>query len=297
VSIEGVDYSWDRPNLGCLAASGKRFVVRYLTRDTTGKALTQGEAAAILAAGLRLVVLFEDSASRASQGIDAGRQDAQFAQQQLVACGGPANAPIYFAVDQDVQPSVVQPYFDGVVSELGSARTGVYGSYAVCAGVQSVGLRFQTYAWSGGRVLPGVDLYQHQNGVQLCGGTVDLCTALTDQPGFWGDTPASAGPTWQDGRSFPEEHMQSHLGQVIIRGGLGWAPLPQGVDPATVVSVVVLQQRPDAPGVGYRRVPVFSGLATGPTTPSGGPELVFENPPDMEEPDATYGFVLWTAGG
>lgn len=80
---------------------------------------------------------------------------------------------------------------------------------------------------------------------------------------------------------------------IQIRAGNGWAPLPPGVDPSRVKSAVVDQQKPDQVG-NYPRVPMFSGVATGPT-PSGGPELVFENPPDMVEPDGGYGFTLWVA--
>lgn len=184
--LEGVDYSYSRPNLACLVQSGKHFVLRYLSHDEN-KALSAAEVSQIRAAGLGLGVVFEDAAGRATQGFAAGRDDAAFAAQQLLDCGVPP-IPIYFAVDEDVDPASVQPYFDGAAGVLGLSLTGAYGSYRVCAGLH-VGKRWQTYAWSGGQVLATADLYQYANGASLCGGSVDLTRSLSADPGIWGVAP------------------------------------------------------------------------------------------------------------
>jgi hypothetical protein len=119
-------------------------------------------------------------------------------------------------------------------------------------------------------------------------GDYDVSLVNDFVPGLDQGPPSAVfGPTiWGD-------NVESFRGVVQARGGNGWCPLPANVDPNRVISVVVDQQKPDAPGVGYRRVPLFVGLATGPATPSGQPELVFENPADFEEPDGGFGFVVW----
>jgi len=226
--IEGVDFSSSRPDLACLVQNGKRFVMRYLSHDTGPKTLTAAEAQQIRAAGLALGVVFEDAAGRATQGYQAGVDDARFAAQQLQACGVPP-IPIYFAVDQDVDPATVQPYFGGVSMVLMS-RTGCYASYRVCAGL-NVAKRWQTYAWSGGQQLATADLYQYQNGVTLCGGTVDLTRALSADPGLWGlGTQAAFSNSSEDSTmayaTSPSEGM--FLG-IAADGSLQWSLNPNGV--------------------------------------------------------------------
>jgi len=52
VAVEGVDYSWSRPDPAALIKAGKRFVIRYVSYDQTGKNLTRKEADAIRAAAV-----------------------------------------------------------------------------------------------------------------------------------------------------------------------------------------------------------------------------------------------------
>lgn len=182
--MEGVDFSYARPDPACLVRAGKRFVVRYLSHDTA-KALSKAEADRYLAAGLDIVCVFEDSAGRALQGHDAGAADAEFAATQMTSCGGPGDGVIFFAVDEDVSPEQVQSYFDGTASVIGQDRTGPYGSYRIETGVVRVGHRWQTYAWSGGMVLATADLYQYRNGVTLCESAVDLTRAFAANYGGW----------------------------------------------------------------------------------------------------------------
>ena len=52
MSVEGVDYSWSRPDPAALVKAGKRFVIRYVSYDQTGKNLTRKEADAIRAAAV-----------------------------------------------------------------------------------------------------------------------------------------------------------------------------------------------------------------------------------------------------
>jgi hypothetical protein len=244
--IEGVDYSYSRPDLGCLVRAGKRFVLRYLSHDSA-KALSAGEVQALRAAGLAIGVVFEDAAGRATQGYAAGQADAAFAAQQLVVCGLPANLPIYFAVDQDVTDLEVLPYFEGVSSVIGEPRTGVYGGYRACDGL-SVGYIWQTYAWSGGQVLADADLYQYQNGVTLCGATVDLTRALSADPGLWG-FPGSTASSSEDSRVAYAVKADGTAALVFLGSDhqVYWCLDPGGVEHLAHNGPSLMQPQPPVP--------------------------------------------------
>lgn len=158
------------------------FVVRYL-RD-----LRRAEAAALSAAGLRIVSCYEESAAHASptsmayftraQGQHDGRRG--FAQAQAV--GQPAETPVYFAVDTD--PSISQrqailDYFLGIqdgyhqyLADMQAQKkpavpyaVGVYGSGCVLSWCQTQGIAawfWQAFApgWCNNRhVWPGANIH------------------------------------------------------------------------------------------------------------------------------------------
>lgn len=79
---------------------GYVFACRYLV-PSGWKRLTRTEAAAISAAGLQIVSVFETTASRALGGRTAGLTDGVIAAQTALAVGQPAGSRIYFAVDFD----------------------------------------------------------------------------------------------------------------------------------------------------------------------------------------------------
>lgn len=211
MTIPGVDYSFNHPTAGQLAAAGKRFAVRYVYPHSQGpgtKNLTRGEAAALAAKNIDIVSNFESWAGRGDDGYAAGRADAQTADVQHRECGGPPGRPIYFSVDFDTTRGdwpKIDAYFRGVASVIGLARTGVYGEYdlvqhlinnALIGKSSSAGKWFawQTYAWSGGRYDERCTLAQDKNGVKLGAGTVDLDTAHAPDYGQWGyatPTPAA----------------------------------------------------------------------------------------------------------
>jgi Domain of unknown function (DUF1906) len=201
---EGVDYSFARPDPACLFRAGKRFAVRYTSIGPSGKNLSPAEAGRLIAAGLQVVVVFEEAAGHMLLGRAAGAEAASASWALAHACGMPDDRPHYFALDVDPrgftagQWAAVEAYLDGAAGLLGRERVGVYGAYAA---VERLCPRFapwgwQTYAWSGGQRSGKAHLYQYQNGQQLCGGTVDLTRALADDYGGWpaqggGDVPLS----------------------------------------------------------------------------------------------------------
>jgi hypothetical protein len=193
VGASGVDYSWARPDPGALHGEGYTFAARYLSHDTSGKSLSAGEADALWAAGIDMVVVWEDSGTAALNGFSQGVADAQAADAQAAADGMPAGRPIYFAVDFDAQAyqqGAIDAYFNGVASVIGHDRTGAYGGYSLIQrsfddGVIAWG--WQTYAWSYGNWDPRAQLRQVQNGITAAGDG-DCCDrdeSAADDFGQW----------------------------------------------------------------------------------------------------------------
>lgn len=154
----GIDYAFfPHPPVDAMKAAGVGFVCRYISsnqaNDGNGKNLLPGEARAILSAGLKLVVVVEEGATRMLGGHDAGLADARHADAVVKAIGMPG-VPVYFAADWDAAPgqqAQINAYLDGAASVI--PRVGIYGGYwplsrALNAGKASFG--WQTIAWSGG---------------------------------------------------------------------------------------------------------------------------------------------------
>ncbi len=208
----GVDEAWARAPISVLNASGYRFVVRYLSYDTTGKNLTPAEAHALSTAGLTIVSNWEYAAEAARNGQAQGLRDATEAARQHAADGGPPDRPIYFSVDFDVPdfaPDSTDPvaklgpiadYFKAVNSVLGPTRVGAYGGFWVIKRLFDAGLirwGWQTFAWSGGQWDGRAQLRQVRNGVMVGGADVDIDQAQVPDFGQWsttGVTPPTTPP-------------------------------------------------------------------------------------------------------
>jgi Domain of unknown function (DUF1906) len=195
----GVDYAWGRPGATALKTAGAQFACRYLSHDTTGKNLSRSEADELAAAGIWIVVVWEDSADRALQGHAAGVADAIAAASQAAGCGMPGDRPIYFAVDFDATPAqqaTINAYLDGAASVLGRQRIGIYGGFgpvsrAMAAGHAAWG--WQTYAWSSSNWWAGAHINQYLNDQVINGVGLDYDRALTTDYGQWmpGISPAT----------------------------------------------------------------------------------------------------------
>ena len=154
-----IDYAWAKPAPDAIKAAGYSGVMRYLSNDPT-KNLTVAEAAGLLAAGLSVGLVWETISARAGQGFAAGAADAATAEAAATALGYPFYAAIFYAVDYDADPAAVAPYFAGVNSRA-ARPVGVYGSARVVEGT-AVPWKWQTSAWSAGRVSASAHLYQRQ---------------------------------------------------------------------------------------------------------------------------------------
>lgn len=159
-------------------ALGYEFVCRYLV-PSGWKHLTPEEALAISIGGLKIVSVFETTASRALGGYDAGVEDGQNAVQCAENLGQPHGSTIYFAVDfdaQDSQMGAVLDYIRGANDSSPNYSTGVYGSYGVIQACQNANVCshfWQTYAWSHGNKATDIQIYQWKNDITVNNKQID----------------------------------------------------------------------------------------------------------------------------
>jgi hypothetical protein len=191
---EGVDYSFDHPDLRQLRRAGKSFVVRYLTGGTP-KSLSHAEAHALRAAGLHVVSNYEESTSDLTTGGFAhGVALARRADAAHRASGGPSNAPIYFSADSSPEGWSHAEWHSfhqnlrGIASVIGAKRVGLYGGTLALKTARSHRLArwyWQSLAWRNGEWLRWGHLQQHHIDAPLGGGTVDKNRALAGNYGQW----------------------------------------------------------------------------------------------------------------
>ncbi|MGH9248618.1 MAG: glycoside hydrolase domain-containing protein [Acidimicrobiales bacterium] len=193
--MEGVDYSFARPDPQCLANRGFRFAGRYVGHDQRGgKDITRAEAIRLHNAGIKVVTIYQPAAAWLPVGsFDEGFVAARDAEAQAADAGMPADRPIYFVVDSDpasisaARWAAVEDWFVGAGTFLGVGRAGVYGGLATVERLVPTFARWamQTAAWSAGRWSGKAHIRQHTFNVARCGGNVDLDTATATDFGGW----------------------------------------------------------------------------------------------------------------
>lgn len=155
-----VDYSDADPTPSTIRGHGYVGAGRYIALGTSNKHLEHAEVRALHAAGLGIWVIGEGLANRATAGHAAGVTDARAVLAAANALGVPKACPLFLAVDFDAAPDAVRPYFEGAKTVLGK-RLGVYGGIRVTMGLRDLcDWRWQTAAWSGGRLDPQAHIYQ-----------------------------------------------------------------------------------------------------------------------------------------
>jgi hypothetical protein len=180
--------------------------------DFDFKPVTREYADGLRAAGLHVVSCYQygkpgwPTPSDFTRGYDGGVADAQTALRLHAAAGGPASAPIFFSVDEDIDlstwNSLAVNWFRGINSVLGVNRTGIYGHAKACGWAIRDGViggsttaghawAWQTRAWSNGEREPAAVLYQYvivtaaDPGVLLGGTHVDVDEVLASDFGQW----------------------------------------------------------------------------------------------------------------
>jgi hypothetical protein len=170
--------------------AGKWFAMSY-AGPGFGKFFTKSEIGALHAMGLSVVILAERFGDSALDGYGEGQSQAREADAMSFGWGLPADRPIYFAIDFDMQVSqrpAVRAFLDGCASIVGRDRVGVYGGIRTtewAANNRYASWFYQTYAWSGTELGPAAHVYQYRNDQWLGGAQVDLDRAIQTDFGQW----------------------------------------------------------------------------------------------------------------
>src|SRR6266545_3665251 len=189
--ILGVDYSAGVPSPAALRRAGVVFVARYIAPGDRRKELTRAEVAAMNAAGIGIVAVYEDTTGDWRSGRLGGRRRAAFVLGELPKLGAPAGASCYFAADSDVpsaELTTAVEYVRGAADMLGAGRTGVYGEHDVvkaCLDQRVCRFGWQTPAWSHHQVDPRAQILQQLGQVTIDGITCDRDFAVQAVYGQW----------------------------------------------------------------------------------------------------------------
>lgn len=169
---------------------GIRFVVRYLAPEYLHqyKSILADEAEMLRALGLGVVSVYQRRNTQIEDfDLEHARLDAGWARDNA-RLAGQTEGPIYFAMDFDAQEKhlpILQAYLDEVAHLLKDTayEIGVYGSYRVVERLRCAH-KWQTYAWSKGKVSRKARFIQCHNGVGFAGGSNDLNVTFAG-PGCW----------------------------------------------------------------------------------------------------------------
>lgn len=203
-STPGMDYSFARPGAKNIYDAGFRHVGRYLWKANyddgrTNKGLGKAEYDALIAAGLKVWLIYEEDGRELLGGFDAGVRVAQAAEAYRKSLGL-GELPIYFNVDFDVNGKDVPANamdsilnaLSGIASVIGLNRTGLYAGYdpiKAAFDAKKITWGFQTYAWSGGKWDSRAQLQQWSNG--QWNDSVDFTRAMVAE---YGQNPVKATP-------------------------------------------------------------------------------------------------------
>lgn len=170
----GLDYSAGQIPGAAVRAAGHSFVVRYVGTPGRRKNITAGEYRDLVAAGVTVWLVYENSTEDAMGGFTGGAAAARAARADANAVGYPAGGPIFFCADRHLSQVEIPTglaYLDGAASVLGKAAVGAYGFSEFINPARSGG--HATFFWQCGSrstVGSGVHLYQRNTGSTNVGG-------------------------------------------------------------------------------------------------------------------------------
>lgn len=254
-----IDYSFARPTPKAIRAAGYIGVLRYLS-TTASKNLSAIERDALFAAGLGILLAWETTTARATQGSTAGVEDAKTALAQANALGYPSALPIFFAVDETTTWESVAPYFVGASAVLGS-RVRAYGSVHIMQGAAGAGLDqgWQSEAWSGTTVTnTHACLYQRVTPTRQIAGAAGEYDedVILDSSLVWFTSVVPPAPLPVPTTGIPVTQVEIEVS--IGATGCGWAK-PTTFTVNDVVSVVPINQSPNVINR-YEKVAYFDGI-------------------------------------
>ena len=225
-----IDYSFARPTPAMIVAANVRCVCRYISPNRTNKKnLTTAERDALLAAGLSILLVWENSTTDPLQGIKFGQTHGLLAGEYARLLGYPPQFPIIIAVDFDTQLAQVETILDYCQAFKAACGypVGVYGeadivSTAALRGISVFG--WQTVAWSHKVISPHAHCLQHATPVHPAVpllGAVDDNTVLQSFKA-WSTVPDPPDPP---PNPQPEDDMEAITFEVTDLPGIYlWAP-------------------------------------------------------------------------
>lgn len=204
-------------------STGMTGICRYMSRNQK-KNLTVKQRNDALALGLDIVLVFEDSATRATEGTDAGRADAFFSVLFAQQIGAPPGMTLRTTVDTDTTWDRVRPYI--VAWNETAAAHGyngdLYAGFPVLAGAYDAGQSargWQTVAWSKGQVHHSAVLLQDQFHVNISGVDCDSSLVLGDVNGWRAQTHPTPTPKDDDMEKVLYVAGDSSRGKRLYLGG------------------------------------------------------------------------------
>lgn len=265
-----IDYSGRPPSATSIKKAGHVGVIRYFSdsrpgANFAGKPMRKAELDDMKANGLAVVACYQfgkENDADVRGGYAGGVKHAKRAEELIKEAGGDLKAPIFFAVDFNIDlkfwNDVAVHFFRGVASVIGLERTGIYGHSRVCSwaiedkviGRNSNGRywAWQTIAWSNGEREPQAVLYQDTFRKYIEGTEVDVNQVLDSDYGqFWLDrkSPAPAPVQVADIKPNPQHRGDPlFLPKLLKAWGVkveefaGWKNRGQG-DFDTILGVLV----------------------------------------------------------
>lgn len=250
----GYDYSSWRPS-SAGELSGAQFVCRYLS-PSDWKNLSLSEAQTLTSWGKFIVANWESNGLGGD--FAQGVADATAAVVLATAAGWPGgDRPIYFSIDENVNPADMDGYFNGIASVLPKAQIGIYGEAAIIERWRSFGAGWgwltMSDSWEGGDNISGCQL--QQTGTDPSN-NYDYNISLAADYGGWqvgGNTTGSTIPVSEEDPMIIQAKSDS-TGLVLLQ----W---PQGSNP---VAVQILQFYYDGAYGTAPTLRVDLGLLSGP---------------------------------
>ena len=179
-----VDFSTDILDPALIKAAGYSGVVRYLAPLPNPKVITADQVASLHAHGLWILLVWESTAGRALGGGPVGRSDGLQAAQVARALGYPPSCPIFWAVDFEPTPAQMPLILAYGAAFEQSWLGGPYGGIDTVDAVKSP-WRWQTMAWSRGKVSTSAALYQRTSPTRSLRGSFDEDVVLNPNLPVW----------------------------------------------------------------------------------------------------------------
>lgn len=189
---------WVSPDMpyGEFRSFGHTFAMRYAVPSIAGKMISRNEVAAAHSHGVDIALIYETTGTTWRDGVVSGTADGIAARQALESLGAPHSVACYHAVDAQVADSemwVVRGWLTAVAARMKPYRTGVYGQASVidmAHALDSSIYRWQTQAWSGGRVSKWTEILQLGQ-TSIAGINLDLDIAYAPAWGQWYANPGN----------------------------------------------------------------------------------------------------------